>query len=85
VETIVRLDGIVEDILNELVETGYFKTKTEAFRAGILELGKEYHIIDELKSDLAHAREIDRRIKSGEIELGTEKELRDTIKKKKRR
>jgi len=84
VETIVRLDGIVEDILNELVATGYFKTKTEALRAGILELGKEYHIIEELKSDLAHAREIDRQIKSGEMELGTEKELRDIIKKKKR-
>lgn len=83
-ETIVRLDGIVEDILNELVQTGYFKTKTEALRAGILELGKEYHILDEMRADLAHAREIDRQIKNGEMELGTEKELRDIIKKKKR-
>ena len=79
-----RLNGIVEDILNELVEAGYYKTKTEAFRAGILELGKEYGVIDELKADLAHAKEIDRQIKSGEMELHSEKEFRAIINKKKR-
>ncbi|MEK6954124.1 MAG: hypothetical protein AABX01_03895 [Candidatus Micrarchaeota archaeon] len=31
-------------MLNELVNKGYYKTKTEAVRAGILELGKEYLI-----------------------------------------
>ncbi|MEW6328747.1 MAG: hypothetical protein AB1468_01385 [Candidatus Micrarchaeota archaeon] len=83
-ETIVRLDGIVEDVLNELVQTGYFKTKTEALRAGILELGKEYHIIDDLREDLKRAEEIDQGIKSGKIKLAPESEFRAIMKRKRR-
>ncbi|MFH1470253.1 MAG: hypothetical protein ABIF01_00735 [Candidatus Micrarchaeota archaeon] len=82
-ETVVRFEGKVEQILNELVESGYFKTKSEALRAGILGLGKEYHIIDDLRSDLAHAMEIDRKIKSGEMKLASESEFRAVMKKKK--
>jgi Arc/MetJ-type ribon-helix-helix transcriptional regulator len=82
-ETVVRFEGMVEKILNELVASGYFKTKSEALRAGILELGKEYHIIDDLRSDLAHAEEIDRKIKSGEMKLASEREFRAIIKRKK--
>ena len=41
----VRLGGMPEEILNKLIKKGYFKTKTEAIRAGILELGKEYALI----------------------------------------
>ena len=80
---LVRLDGAVAEILKELVETGFFKTKSDAIRAGVLELGKEYHLIEELYADLKYAREFDRRIASGEIELGTEKELRKIMGKKK--
>ena len=85
VEMVVRLDGIVEEILNELVEAGYFKTKAEALRAGMLGLGKEYRIIETLRSDLAHAKELDQRVKSGELGLGTEGELRAAIKAKKKK
>jgi len=81
-ETMVRFSGIVEEILAELVEAGYFKTRAEALRAGILELGKEYHVLEELRADLSYAREFDKRIASGEIELGTEAELRRILKKK---
>ena len=82
-ETVVRFEGMVEQILNELVETGYFKTKTEALRAGVLELGKEYHIIEDLREDLKRAEEIDRGIKSGKIKLASESEFRAIMKKKK--
>ncbi|MDE1824780.1 MAG: hypothetical protein KGH61_00985 [Candidatus Micrarchaeota archaeon] len=41
-ETIVRLDGAAEAILEELVKKSFYKTKSEAIRAGILELGREY-------------------------------------------
>ena len=44
-ETLVKMDGIPEDVLNVLISKGYFKTKTEAFRAGILRLGSEYRIL----------------------------------------
>lgn len=85
VEMVVRLDGVVEEILNALVEAGYFKTKAEAVRAGMLGLGKEYHILDTLRADLVHAKELGRQLKSGELELGTEAELRAAIKANKRK
>ncbi|MFH1106406.1 MAG: hypothetical protein V1787_00770 [Candidatus Micrarchaeota archaeon] len=44
-EMVVRMEGMVENVLNRLVEKGYFKTKSEAVRAGILELGKEYALV----------------------------------------
>ena len=55
-DVLVRLDGSVEDVLNRLVEAGFFKTKAEAVRAGILELGKEYQVVksrQELLDELA--------------------------------
>lgn len=82
-ETVVRFGGIVEEVLNELLHAGYFKTKAEAIRAGVLGLGKEYNILNELRSDLKYAQEIDWEIKSGKIKLGTEKELQEIIRKKK--
>lgn len=44
-QTLVKLRGIPEDVLKVLISRGYFRTKTEAIRAGILSLGKEYHVI----------------------------------------
>ena len=44
-ETLVKLSGVSETVLSELIKQGYYKTKTEAIRAGILGLGKEYDLI----------------------------------------
>ncbi|MFH1224206.1 MAG: hypothetical protein V1676_00195 [Candidatus Diapherotrites archaeon] len=41
-ETIVRLEGAVQFTLEKLIELGYFKTRNEAIRAGVLGLGREY-------------------------------------------
>lgn len=54
-ENLIKMSGVPEDILNLLIAKGYFKTKTEAIRAGILELGKEYCILkspEELELEL---------------------------------
>jgi len=48
-ETLVRMNGVPEDILELLISQGYYKTKTEAFRAGILKLGEEYNLLKSLK------------------------------------
>ena len=48
-ETVVRLEGVVELILERLVELGYFKTRSEAIRAGVMGLGKEYRLMDPQK------------------------------------
>jgi Arc/MetJ-type ribon-helix-helix transcriptional regulator len=41
-DTLVNINGIPETVLNLLMERGYFKTKAEVIRAGILELGNKY-------------------------------------------
>jgi Arc/MetJ-type ribon-helix-helix transcriptional regulator len=43
-ESVIRLKGAPEFTLEKLLALGYFKTRNEAIRAGILELGKEYGV-----------------------------------------
>lgn len=69
-ETLVRLDGAVALTLEKLVELGYFKTKSEAIRAGVLELGKEYNLLKtpaELEAELVirKVEQIDKEIDEG--------------------
>jgi Arc/MetJ-type ribon-helix-helix transcriptional regulator len=43
-----RLVGLTvkhEDILDELIDKGYYGNKTEAIRAGVMALGEKYEII----------------------------------------
>ena len=80
-DLLVHLDGSVEEILKRLVEAGFFKTKSEAVRAGILELGREYHAVksrEDLLDELAVAKmqKIDEEIKSGKRKVYTEAEVR---------
>ncbi|HXZ90721.1 MAG TPA: hypothetical protein VEG61_06645 [Candidatus Dormibacteraeota bacterium] len=42
---LLRLSGTTAEILSELVQRGYFGTKSEALRAGILKLGESYGLI----------------------------------------
>jgi Arc/MetJ-type ribon-helix-helix transcriptional regulator len=42
---LVRLGGAVAETLNEMVRRGYFSTKSEAVRAGILRLGETFGLI----------------------------------------
>jgi Arc/MetJ-type ribon-helix-helix transcriptional regulator len=55
-ETVVRLEGVVEKTLKRLVKDGYYKTKAEAIRAGILELGREYQMIGGREARLVSKR-----------------------------
>ena len=55
-DLLVHLDGSVEVTLQRLVDTGFFKTKAEVVRAGILELGKDYQVVksrEEVLDELA--------------------------------
>ncbi len=65
----VRVRGATARMLEELVEKGYYTTKAEAFRAGILHLAEEYGMIG---SPVYYRRmlksEIGRQIKHEEIE-----------------
>ena len=48
-ETLVRFEGAQEIILDKLTKLGIFKTKSEAIRAGIIELGKEYSVFKSVR------------------------------------
>ncbi len=71
VETVVRLDGAIEQILQMLLHRGYYKTKAEAIRAGILELGKEYALVGSPEADLVIKRieEMKAEVKEGKKKI----------------
>ena len=68
-ETVSKFDGVSAIVLKKLVEMGYYKTKSDAIRAGILELGKEFEMLDpkELEAELVirKVEKIDQEIGAG--------------------
>jgi len=72
-ETLVRFEGAQELIMDKLVETGIFKTRSEVIRAGILELGKDYGVlksVKEIEKELA-----ERKLRKEEKEMKGKKYL----------
>ena len=57
---LVRLSGVAADVLNELVRRGYFATKSEAIRVGILRLGENFGLF---KPSMHYWRELGEEIK----------------------
>ena len=69
-ETVVKFEGVTEYVLDRLISLGYFRTKTEALRAGVLELAKEYNLLnnlEDLENEMAirKAQKISLQIKAG--------------------
>ena len=66
-----RFDGYVAKIVDEAVRRGIARTKSEALRIGLLELDKQYRLVQgageqaELEADLLEIARIERDIKSG--------------------
>jgi Arc/MetJ-type ribon-helix-helix transcriptional regulator len=84
-ETVVRLEGAVEALLKRLIELGYFKTKNEAIRAGILELAREYKVFktpEELEDEFAVAKmqKVDEEVRAGKRKLLTMDEMKKKYK-----
>jgi Arc/MetJ-type ribon-helix-helix transcriptional regulator len=80
-EMLIRVEGAVEKVLNRLVEAGFFKTKTEAIRAGILELGREYSIVkskEEILDELAVAKmqRMEEQLRTGKRKTLTEEQVK---------
>lgn len=72
-EILVRFEAAQELVLEKLLDLGIFKTKSEAIRAGILELGKEYNMFksaQELEDELVVKK---MKIVSKEIDEGKRK------------
>ena len=74
---LVRLSGTAAEILNELVRRGYFATKSEAIRAGILRLGESFGLF---KSSMHYWRELGEEIKKTGKKM-THEEILEALKK----
>lgn len=70
-ETVVRLEGAVESIVKHLLSQGYYKTKAEVIRAGILELGREHNLVGFSRDQLAARKmaRIDAEIDAGQRKI----------------
>ena len=80
-ETLVRFEDAQEHIIEKLTALGIFKTRSEAIRAGILELGRFYGVfknVKELEDELAVRKmsKISKELKTGRRRLLTEKEVK---------
>ena len=78
-EAVVRFDGAVADVLDRLVSFGYFKTRSEAIRIGVLELGKEFRVLREpqaLEDELVlqKMKRVEAEVKSGKTKMLGEKQ-----------
>ena len=77
----VNFEGYLSDIVDEAIRQGIVKTKTEALRAGLLELadkynlGKNSRIKDDEAEVLAEMDRIEKEIKKGKIRTYTKKEF----------
>ena len=74
---LVRLSGRTAEVLNELVRRGYFATKSEAKRAGILRLGESFGLF---KSSMYYWRELGEEIKKTGKKM-THEEILEALKK----
>jgi len=74
---LVRLSGTAAEVLNELVRRGYFATKSEAIRAGILRLGESFGLF---RSSMYYWRELGEEIKKTGKKM-THEEILEALKK----
>ncbi len=44
-KVLVKLKGVPASVLSKLIEKGYYSTKSEALRAGVVKLGQEFGIV----------------------------------------
>ena len=65
--TNIQLNGLNEKIIDGAIHFGLVKTKTEAIRAGLMELNHKYDILEQLEDeeDVRESKKILSEIKSG--------------------
>ncbi len=80
-ETLVRLEGAQELIVEKMTEIGMYKNKSEVIRAGVLELGRKHRVFKdfkELEDGLALRKmiKIDNKIKQGKRKVWAEEQVK---------
>ena len=78
----VNFQGYLSDIVDEAIRRGIVQTKTEALRAGLLELADKYNLgqkslgkEDDEKEVLAEISRMEEGIRKGKIKTYTQKEF----------
>jgi len=71
----IKLEGILSRIVENAVRKGLVKTKAEAVRLSVLELGKEYGLIEEPDVSEKTARELRKREKQKPVKAKSPEEL----------
>ena len=66
----IKMEGFVEEIIDEAVHKGVAKTKSEALRIAVLELNNKFRLVpegmtNEEMEDFRLARQLDSRVKNG--------------------
>jgi Arc/MetJ-type ribon-helix-helix transcriptional regulator len=76
-QAITRFDGATETILNKLVDKKYYRTKSEAIRAGVLELGLKWNLSPEDENELVirKMRQMSAEVKAGKKKTYTLEEV----------
>ena len=80
-ETLVRMEGAQEVIIDRLTKSGFYKTRSEAIRAGILELGAKHKVFGsarEIEDELAirKMKKISEEIRHGKRKEFTEEQVK---------
>lgn len=76
----IRLEGMSKNILDKLVELGYFKSKNDAIRVGLVELAIKYNVMP-TKEEIEDyyysmkAKKIVDKIDSGEMKTYNSEEM----------
>lgn len=71
-DVLVRFTEVPEFILEYLVNKGYYKTKTEAIRSAVINMGKDYGVLDNEEFRLKLKLEsLEAKRKSGELKTET--------------
>ena len=75
-DVLVRLRGTPDRVLNKLVESGIFETKSEAIRVGIITLGKELGLLTEEDLVARKLEHLEKKRKSGELKTISWKKIK---------
>jgi Arc/MetJ-type ribon-helix-helix transcriptional regulator len=81
----VNFRGYLEEIVDEAIARGIVQTKTEALRAGLLELADKYGLgnrqseEDDEKEVLAEVARIEKEIKAGRVKTYTKEEFEKRV------
>ena len=80
-DTLVRLEGAQEVIVDRLTKIGVYKNRSEVIRAGVLELGEKYKVFKNLRDiedELAvkKMQKISKKINEGKIKVLSEQDVK---------